>query len=116
MAQRPNAADPGPWEVDAQQRWAKHDSSGEGWDWYSIEEDGSLAFLQDPPPEALAASFVPACVVYATKGGPRKEPQQQQASSFFFGTSELHERNHATNRCPSKGPARGSRNLTNVTP
>ena len=42
-------------------------------------------------------------------------PHRHAFFFFFFGTSELHERNHATNRCPSKGPARESRNLANAT-
>jgi hypothetical protein len=57
-----------------------------GADWYSLQPDGSLACLQDPPIQ-LGGTWVPCCVVFATKGGPRKEQRQQaqqQDSAYYL--------------------------------
>lgn len=49
-------------------------------DWYYIRPDGSMVWLEGPPEERYlqGAQFVPACVVWAPKGGPKQRPQEQQ--------------------------------------
>ena len=65
------------WQVDTQQRWVLQYQQGSS-SWYAVQQDGSLAYLPAAPDRPPGTAFVPCCVVYATKGGPRKQPQQQQ--------------------------------------
>jgi exonuclease III len=67
----------GPWQVDTQQRWVMQYQQGIS-SWYAVQADGSLVCLDTAPDRPPGTAFVPCCAVYATKGGPRKQPQQQQ--------------------------------------
>ena len=64
------------WQVDSQQRWVLHYQQGVSM-WYRVNADGSLGYLEAPPDRPSGTVFVPCCVVYTTKGGPRKQPQQE---------------------------------------
>jgi hypothetical protein len=46
--------------------------------WYAVQVDGSLVYLPTAPDRPSGTAFVPCCVVYTTKGGPRQQMQQQQ--------------------------------------
>ena len=65
------------WQVDTQQRLVLQYQQGSS-SWYAVQQDGSLAYLPAAPDRPPGTAFVPCCVVYATTGGPRKQPQQQQ--------------------------------------
>ncbi len=49
-------------------------------DWYYTCSDGSLVGMEEPPAEDVRQGlrFVPACIVWAPKGGPKPRPQEQQ--------------------------------------
>ena len=66
-----------PWQLAPGQDMVLHEEEGRR-DWYSVMADGSLSYLQEPPTQQQGAALVPCCVVYATKGGPRRERQQEQ--------------------------------------
>jgi hypothetical protein len=70
------------WKVDERRRWARNGS-----EWYYIRSDGSMVFMEDPPPRQLrrGVRFVPACVVWAPKGGPKARPQDQQQQQQQHG-------------------------------
>ncbi len=67
----------GPWQVDTQRRWVMQFEGGVSI-WYAVQVDGSLVYLPTAPDRPSGTAFVPCCVVYTTKGGPRQQLQQQQ--------------------------------------
>ena len=74
------------WQLNAQLQLVLQQREEGGAVWYSLQPDGSLACLQDPPIQ-LGGTWVPCCVVFATKGGPRKEQRQQaqqQDSAYYL--------------------------------
>lgn len=70
------------WWVDSQQRWVRQIGGGEGPAiWYEVLHDGSLSLLEDTTAVQRSTVSLPACVVYTTWGGPRKQPQPQQGAA-----------------------------------
>ena len=66
------------WQLSVQHQLVQQQRGDGEVEWYSLQPDGSLVCLQEPPAQH-GGTWVPCCVVFATKGGPRKEQQQQQA-------------------------------------
>ena len=64
------------WQLNAQHQLVQQQREDGGEECYSVQQDGSLACTQEPSTQQ-GGTWVPCCVVFATKGGPRKEQQQQ---------------------------------------
>jgi hypothetical protein len=65
----------GQWQVGGDRGVARRLGPDGGWEWWWVQEGGSLGYAGEEPEEAEGQAFVPACVVFAAKGGPRRRPR-----------------------------------------